>query len=240
LSVSTTVSPISSAKVNLSDWRAVARLIDHTLLKPEATAEQIIHLCQEAIRFEFATAFVQPWYVPIAASLIQGTVVKVGAPVGFSQGANLTATKRAEARDLLRVGAHELDMVINIGALKSRERKLVENDIRAIVEIAHEAGALLKVILETSLLTVDEKILACELAVAAGADFVKTSTGFAGGGATAEDVALMRGVVGKRAGVKASGGIRSASDLAAMLDAGANRIGTSAGVQIVQELGATA
>ena len=164
----------------------------------------------------------------------------MGAPVGFPQGANLTATKRAEARDLLRVGAHELDMVINIGALKSRERKLVENDIRAIVEIAHEAGALLKVILETSLLTVDEKILACELAVAAGADFVKTSTGFAGGGATAEDVALMRGVVGKRAGVKASGGIRSASELAAMLDAGANRIGTSAGVQIVQELGATA
>jgi deoxyribose-phosphate aldolase len=141
---------------------------------------------------------------------------------------------------LLRVGAHELDMVLNIGALKSRDRKLVEIDIRGVVEVAHGAGALLKVILETSLLTVDEKILACELAVAAGADFVKTSTGFAGGGATADDVALMRGVVGKRAGVKASGGIRSASDVAAMLDAGANRIGTSAGVQIVQDLGATA
>jgi deoxyribose-phosphate aldolase len=237
--VSTTVSPIATAKVNVSDWRAVARVIDHTLLKPEATAEQITRLCQEAIRFEFATAFVQPCFVPLAASLLEGTAVKVGAPVGFPQGANLTTTKRAEAKDLLRVGAHELDMVLNIGALKSRERKLVENDIRAVVEIAHEGGALLKVILETSLLTVDEKILACELAVAAGADFVKTSTGFAGGGATVDDVALMRGVVGKRAGVKASGGIRSVSDLAAMLDAGANRIGTSAGVQIVQDLGAT-
>jgi deoxyribose-phosphate aldolase len=238
--VSTTVSAISTAKVNASDWRAVARVIDHTLLKPEATAEQVTRLCQEAAQFGFATAFVQPWYVPLAASLLQGTEVRVGAPVGFPQGANLTATKRAEAKDLLLVGAHELDMVLNIAALKSRDRKLVEIDIRGVVEVAHGAGALLKVILETSLLTVDEKILACELAVAAGADFVKTSTGFAGGGATADDVALMRGVVGKRAGVKASGGIRSASDVAAMLDAGANRIGTSAGVQIVQDLGATA
>ena len=237
--MSTTVSPISTAKVNVSDWRAVARVIDHTLLKPEATAEQITRLCQEATRFEFATAFVHPWFVPLAVSLLQGSSVKVGAPVGFPQGANLTATKRAEAQQLLRLGAHELDMVLNIGALKSRDRKLVETDIRGVAEIVHEAGALLKVILETALLTVDEKILACELAVAAGADFVKTSTGFAGGGATIDDVALMRGVVGKRAGVKASGGIRTASDLAAMLDAGANRIGTSAGVQIVQELGAT-
>jgi deoxyribose-phosphate aldolase len=237
--MSTTVSPISTAKINTSDWRAVARVIDHTLLKPEATAEQVTRLCEEAVRFEFATAFINPWFVPFAASLLQGTTVKVGAPVGFPLGANTTATKRAEAQDLLRLGAHELDMVLNIGALKSRERKLVENDIRGVVEIAHESGALLKVILETVLLTVDEKILACELAVAAGADFVKTSTGFAGGGATVDDVALMRGVVGKRAGVKASGGIRSVSDLVAMLDAGANRIGTSAGVEIVKELGAT-
>lgn len=237
--MSTTVSPISPAKVDITDWRAVARVIDHTLLKPEATVEQVTRLCEEAVRFEFATAFVHPWYVPLAASLLQGTSVKVGAPVGFPHGANLTATKRAEAQELLRLGAHELDMVLNIGALKSRERKLVENDIRGVAEVVHEAGALLKVILETALLTVDEKILACELAVAAGADFVKTSTGFAGGGATVDDVALMRGVVGKRAGVKASGGIRNASDLAVMLDAGANRIGTSAGVQIVKELGAT-
>ncbi|MCI0348731.1 MAG: deoxyribose-phosphate aldolase [Acidobacteriales bacterium] len=237
--MSTTVSPIATTKVNVSDWRAVARVIDHTLLKPEATAEQVTRLCQEAVRFGFATAFVHPCYVPLAASLVQGTKVKVGAPVGFPQGANLTETKRGEAQQLLRVGAHELDMVLNIGALKSRERKLVENDIRAVVEIAHEAGALAKVILETVLLTVDEKILACELSVAAGADFVKTSTGFAGGGATVDDIALMRGVVGQRAGVKASGGIRSAADLTAMLDAGANRIGTSAGVQIMQELGAT-
>lgn len=236
--MSTIVTPVSTTKIDVSDWRAVAHVIDHTLLKPEATAEQVARLCEEAMRFEFATAFIHPWFVPLAALLLKGSVVKVGAPVGFPLGANLTASKRSEAADLLRLGAHELDMVLNIGALKSRERKLVENDIRGVVEIAHEAGAVLKVILETALLTVDEKILACELAVAAGADFVKTSTGFAGGGATVDDVALMRGVVGKRAGVKASGGIRTTSDLAAMLDAGANRIGTSAGVQIVQELGA--
>ena len=215
-------------------------MIDHTLLKPEATGEQVSRLCAEAVRYEFATAFVNPAFVALAASIVNGTSVKVGAPVGFPLGANLTATKRAEAADLLRLGARELDMVLNIGALKSRERTLVENDIRAVVEIAHDGGAILKVILETSLLTVDEKILACELSVAAGADFVKTSTGFAGGGATTDDIALMRGVVGNRAGVKASGGIRSAAELAAMLDAGANRIGTSAGVKIVQELGAPA
>jgi deoxyribose-phosphate aldolase len=237
--MSTTLSPVTSAKINSSDWRAVARAIDHTLLKPEATGEQVARLCQEALLYEFATAFVHPAFVAQAASLLSGSKVKVGAPVGFPLGANLTATKRAEASDLLRVGAAELDMVLNIGALKSRERNLVENDIRAVVEIAHGAGAILKVILETSLLTVDEKILACELAVAAGADFVKTSTGFAGGGATVDDVALMRGVVGSRAGVKASGGIRTAGELTMMLDAGANRIGTSAGVKIVQELGAS-
>jgi deoxyribose-phosphate aldolase len=215
----------------------VARAIDHTLLKPESTGDQVSRLCEEAVRYEFATAFVHPAFVALAASIVNGTAVKVGAPVGFPLGANLTTTKRAEAGDLLRLGARELDMVLNIGALKSRERGLVENDIRAVVEDAHDAGAFVKVILETSLLTVDEKILACELAVAAGADYVKTSTGFAGGGATTDDVALMRGVVGNRAGVKASGGIRSAAELAAMLDAGANRIGTSAGVRIVQELG---
>jgi deoxyribose-phosphate aldolase len=238
--MSTTFSPVTTTKINSADWRAVARVIDHTLLKPEATSEQAARLCEEAVRYEFATAFVHPTFVALAASIVSGTSVKVGAPVGFPLGANLTATKRAEAGDLLRVGARELDMVLNIGALKSRERGLVENDIRAVVEVAHDAGGILKVILETSLLTVDEKILACELAVAAGADFVKTSTGLAGGGATTDDVALMRGGVGNRAGVKASGGIRSAAELAAMLEAGANRIGTSAGVKIVQELGAPA
>ena len=237
--MSTTVTPVSTEKINLSDWRAVARLIDHTLLKPETTAEQVQRLCEDAARFEFACAFVPPSWVAVAAAVLQGTKAKVGAPVGFPLGASLTTSKRSEAGDLLRVGAQELDMVLNIGALKSRNRALVENDIRGVAEVAHGAGAILKVILETSLLTVDEKILACELAVAAGADFVKTSTGFAGGGATVDDVALMRGVVGKRAGVKASGGIRSASDLTAMLEAGANRIGTSAGLQIIQELGAS-
>lgn len=238
--MSTTFSPVTTTKINSADWRAVARVIDHTLLKPETTSDQAARLCEEAVRYEFATAFVHPAFVALAASIVSGTSVKVGAPVAFPLGANLTVTKRAEAGDLLRLGARELDMVLNIGALKSRERGLVENDIRAVVEVAHDAGAILKVILETSLLTVDEKILACGLAVAAGADFVKTSTGFAGGGATTDDVALMRGVVGNRAGVKASGGIRSAAELAAMLEAGANRIGTSAGVKIVQELGAPA
>lgn len=237
--MSTTVTPVSTEKINVSDWRAVARVIDHTLLKPESTAEQVARLCEEAARFEFATAFISPSFVALAASILEGTKVKVGAPVGFPQGANLTTTKRSEAVDLLRVGADELDMVLNVGALKSRNRKLVESDIRGVVEVAHDGGAILKVILETSLLTVDEKILACELAVAAGADFVKTSTGFAGGGATVDDVALMRGVVGRRAGVKASGGIRTAGDLATMIEAGANRIGTSSGVQIIQELGAS-
>jgi deoxyribose-phosphate aldolase len=238
--MSTTFSPVSAEKVNLSDWRAVARLIDHTLLKPDSSTEQVVRLFEDTARFEFATAFVHPTYVALGASILRGTKAKVGAPVGFPLGANLTTTKRSEAGELLRLGAQELDMVLNIGALKSRDRKLVENDIRGVVEIAHEAGAILKVILETALLIVDEKILACELAVAAGADFVKTSTGFAGGGATVDDVALMRGVVGKRAGVKASGGIRTLSDVAAMLEAGANRIGTSAGVQIIKELGASA
>jgi deoxyribose-phosphate aldolase len=237
--MSTTFTAIPAEKVNISDWRAVARIIDHTLLRPEATGDQVLRLCEEAARFEFATAFVHPTYVALATSALRGTSVKIGAPVGFPLGASLTTSKRAEARDLLRVGAQELDMVLNIGALKSRNRALVENDIRGVVEIAHDGGAILKVILETTLLTVDEKILACELAVAAAADFVKTSTGFAGGGATVDDVALMRGVVGRRAGVKASGGIRSARDLNAMLEAGANRIGTSAGVQIIQELGAS-
>lgn len=237
--MSTTLSPVAIKKIDTSDWRAVARLIDHTLLKPEATSEQVIRLCEDAARFQFACAFVHPTNVALAASILAGSGVKVGAPVGFPHGANLTTTKRFEAADLLRVGAQELDMVLNIGALKSRERKLVESDIRGVVEVAHGGGAALKVILETALLTVDEKILACELAVAAGADFVKTCTGFNGGGATIEDIALMRGVVGNRAGVKASGGIRSAHGLVAMVDAGANRIGSSAGVSIIQQLGAT-
>lgn len=219
-------------------WLEVASVIDHTLLKPDATQEQITQLCEEAARYKFACAFVNPTWASLAVSLLAGTGVKVGAPVGFPLGANLTSVKRAETLDLVRMGVHEIDMVMNIGALKSGDRGTVTRDIKAVSEIAHDAGAIVKVILENCLLTIDEKIVACELAVAAKADFVKTSTGFSTGGATTDDVALMRGVVGHRAGVKAAGGIRSAQDLLAMVDAGANRIGTSAGVKIVAELGA--
>jgi len=214
----------------------VAAMIDHTLLKPDATRAQVEQLCHEAVEHRFACAFVNPTWVPLSVAITRGTGLAIGAPVGFPLGANLTATKRAEAADLVRVGARELDMVLNVGALKSGERKLVQNDIAAIAEIAHGSGALLKVILENCLLSLEEKIVACELSVAAGADFVKTSTGFSTSGATTDDVALMRGVVGDRAGVKASGGIRSAQDALAMIAAGATRIGTSSGVKIVSEL----
>ncbi len=219
-------------------WLEVASIIDHTLLKPEATQDQIIQLCEEAARYRFACAFVNPAWVGLAVSVLAGTSVKVGAPVGFPLGASLTASKRAEAMELVRIGAHDLDMVLNIGALKSGDRNAVLQDVRSVVEIAHDAGAIVKVILETCLLTIDEKIVACELAMAAKADFVKTSTGFSASGATVEDVALMRGVVGHRAGVKASGGVRTRTDVLAMVDAGANRIGTSSGVKILAELGA--
>ena len=213
-------------------------MIDHTLLKPEATRAQVEQLCLEAVEHHFACVFVNPTWAPLAVSVTRGTIIRVGAPVGFPLGANLTATKRAEAEDLIRVGAHELDMVINIGAVKSGDRKLVQNDIAAVAEIAHGAGGTLKVILENCLLTLEEKIVACELSVAAGADFVKTSTGFSTSGATVDDVALMRGVVGDRAGVKASGGIRNGKDALAVIHAGANRIGTSSGIQILHDLGA--
>jgi deoxyribose-phosphate aldolase len=175
----------------------------------------------------------------MVAAALRSSAVKTGSTVGFPLGANLTSSKRAEAADLVRVGAQELDMVINIAALKAKDRALVENDIRAVVEVAHGASVLLKVVLETCFLTVDEKILACELAVSAGADFVKTSTGLNGPGATVDDVALMRGVVGSRAGVKASGDIHTATNVAALINAGANRIGTSSGVEIMQQLGAS-
>jgi deoxyribose-phosphate aldolase len=218
-------------------WSAVARLIDHTLLKPEATASQVGRMCQEAVHYGFATVFIHPCYVGLAANILRGTGVKVGAPIGFPQGATLSSVKRFEAVEVLREGAGEIDMVLNVGALKSGYRELVQADIRGVVEVAHGAGAWLKVILETTLLTLEEKILASELAVVAGADFVKTSTGLVGG-ATVDDVRLLRSVVGKRARVKASGGIRTASDLLAMVAAGADRIGTSAGVEIMRGMGA--
>lgn len=229
-------SPVISA--DALDWKTAARMIDHTLLKPEGTREQIEKLCREAARYEFASVCVNPVWVPLAAQLLRGTPVKVCAVVGFPLGATLTSVKRYEAAELLRLGAQELDMVMNVGAMKSGDRTRVETDVRGVCEVVHGGGGILKVILENVLLTHEEKVAACEICVAAGADFVKTSTGFAAGGATAEDVALMRATVGDRAGVKAAGGIRTAADLKTMVAAGANRIGASASLAILKELGA--
>jgi deoxyribose-phosphate aldolase len=226
----------SAPAIDVKDWKAVASIIDHTLLRPETSHDQVVQLCEEALSFGFCTVFVHPSYTSLAASILHGSAVKVGTPIGFPLGTSLTSTKRFETEEVLRAGAEEIDMVINNGALKSGDRNRVLFDIRGVAEIAHSGGALLKVIIESGLLTVEEKILACELSLLAGADFVKTSTGWFGGVATAGDVALMRGVVGDRAGVKASGGIRTAADVTAMIAAGANRIGTSAAVQIIHEL----
>jgi len=228
---------LTDPQILVQPWQALAGSIDHTLLKAETTQEQIIRLCDEARHFNFAAVCVSPWWIGLAASRLSGTGVKVAATIGFPLGANHTTVKRFEAEEAIRLGAQELDMVLNVGALKSGDRQSVQNDIAAVVEVAHAAGAIVKVILETPLLSLQEKILCCELSLAAKADFVKTATGFLGG-ATVDDVSLMRGVVGTRAGVKASGGIRTASTAQAMIAAGANRIGTSSGVAIVHELGA--
>ncbi|MGC2108558.1 MAG: deoxyribose-phosphate aldolase [Candidatus Korobacteraceae bacterium] len=229
-----------TAALPVSDWRSAAKLIEHTLLKPDATRDQITVLCQEARRYDFHAVVVNPANVALAAAQLRGTPVRVGTVIGFPLGATLTITKLAEAEAVLRQGAHELDMVMNIGALKSGDRILVQSEIRSLTQLAHRHGAVLKLILENALLTPEEKILACALAVDAAVDFVKTSSGLAEHGATASDVALMRGVVGLKIGVKAAGGIRTAAHFMEMVDAGANRIGTSASVQIVQEMGAPA
>lgn len=222
----------------LSSWQALAAVIDHTLLKPEATRGQIESLCAEAIRYRFACAMVNPVWVSAAVGALSGTGIPVGVVVGFPLGASLVSTLRQEAAALIRLGARELDMVIPIGQLKSGNHHAVHHAIHAVAIVAHHHGALLKVILETALLTVEEKLRAAEIAIQAGADFLKTSTGFASGGATPADVALLRGVAGARCGVKASGGIRTLADVRALLEAGANRIGASASVAIVRELGA--
>jgi len=228
----------SFAKEALSSWQNLAAVIDHTLLKPEATHDQVLKLCHEAAEYRFACAMVNPVWTALVKSELAGTGVPVGVVIGFPLGASLCTTKREEAAAVIKLGAHDVDMVLNIGLLKSGENKLVEQDIRGVVEVAHGAGAIVKVILETCLLTVEEKLRASELALIAGADFLKTSTGFSASGATPEDVSLMRGVAGDRAGVKASGGIRTLDDARAMLNAGANRIGASASVAIVRALGA--
>lgn len=212
----------------------IAAMIDHTLLKPDATRDQIRQLCQEAKEYGFAAVCINPTWVELAAELLRGTPVAVCTVIGFPLGATLTEVKAYESERAIALGARELDMVINIGALKSQEYAKVEEDIRAVVEVAHPRGATVKVIIEAALLTDDEKVKACTLAKAARADYVKTSTGFGPGGATVEDVALMRRVVGPDMGVKAAGGVRTYEDAKAMVQAGATRIGASAGVKIVQ------
>ena len=213
----------------------VAAMIDHTLLKPDATRKDIEQLCREAADYKFATVCVNPTWVATCAHLLRGSGVLVTSVVGFPLGATTPDVKHYETRRAIFDGAREIDMVINIGALKSGDLRLVERDIESVSAPCREAGAVSKVIIEAALLTDEEKITACTLAKAAGADFVKTSTGFASGGATAADVALMRRVVGAQMGVKAAGGVRDLEGLKAMVAAGATRVGASAGVRIVQE-----
>ncbi len=215
---------------------APASLIDHTLLKPTATAEQIRQLCAEARENRFAAVCVNPVWVPLCAELLAGSPVAVCTVVGFPLGADLPAAKAFEAERCIALGASEIDMVINIGALKDQDFATVRADIAAVVSSSHAAQAIVKVIIEAAYLTDEEKVAACVLAKNAGADFVKTSTGFGPSGATAADVTLMRRVVGPGIGVKAAGGIRSGADFRSMVGAGANRIGASAGVKIVAEL----
>ncbi|MFG3433678.1 deoxyribose-phosphate aldolase [Lysinibacillus fusiformis] len=212
-----------------------ARMIDHTLLKAEATKEQIEKLCAEAKQFNFASVCVNPTWVKQSSELLQGSDVFVCTVIGFPLGANTSAVKAFEVKDAIANGANEVDMVINIGALKDKNYDLVQADIAAVVEAA-KGSALVKVIIESCLLTDEEKVKACELAVAAGADYVKTSTGFSTGGATAADIALMRKTVGPDLGVKASGGVRSLEDMKSMVEAGATRIGASSGVAIMNGL----
>ena len=211
-----------------------AKMIDHTLLKAEATVEQIQKICDEAKQYVFASVCVNPTWVKFCAEQLAGTEVKVCTVIGFPLGASTSAVKAYETKDAIANGAGEIDMVINIGALKDSQFNVVLEDIKAVVNAAN--GTLVKVIIETCLLTDEEKVKACELAVEAGADFVKTSTGFSTGGAKAEDIALMRKTVGPTIGVKASGGVRNLEDMKAMIDNGATRIGASSGVAIMNGL----
>lgn len=213
----------------------IARLIDHTLLKAEASRDEIVKLCAEALKYNFASVCVNPWNVAQAAEILRGSPVKVCTVVGFPLGATLPEVKVFETQRAIHHGAQEIDMVINIGALKSELVGLVEADIRGVVEASHGGGAICKVIIETCLLGREEKIRAALAAKSAGADFVKTSTGFGTGGATPEDVRLIRETVGAGTGIKAAGGVRTLEDLEKMVEAGATRIGASAGVKIVEQ-----
>ncbi len=225
----------------LSSPQNLAAVLDHTLLKPDATRAQVLQLCHEAAEHRFACAMVNPTWVSLAVAALAGTGIPVGVVVGFPLGATLSSSKRDETARVIKQGAHDVDMVLNIGFLKSgtaADYNVVRQDIRGVVDLAHAAGAIVKVILETCLLNFEEKLRAAEIALSAGADFLKTSTGFSTGGATADDISLLRGAAGRRAGVKASGGIRSLTDAAVMLRAGASRIGASASVRILAELSA--
>ncbi len=213
----------------------LAKYIDHTLLKPEATEDQIRALCEETTQYGFAAVCVNPTWVALCHQLLVGTGVAVCTVVGFPLGATLPEVKAYETARVIEQGAREVDMVTNVGRLKSRDFSYVEQDIAGVVEVAHARGALVKVIIEAALLTEEEKVAACTIAKSAGADYVKTSTGFGPGGATVEDVALMRKVVGPDMGVKAAGGIRTAKAAWEMIRAGATRIGTSSGVKLVRE-----
>ena len=212
----------------------LANMIDHTLLKPDATQQEIAQLCFEARKHGFASVCVNPTWVELCATLLRGSPVKVCTVIGFPLGATSSETKAFETKTALEHGATEIDMVINIGALKARDLETVAKDIRGVVQAAHSRNIIVKVIIETALLTDEEKTIACLLSKEAEADFVKTSTGFAGGGATVHDVELMRKTVGPEMGVKASGGVRTFEDAASMIKAGATRIGASAGVKIIQ------
>jgi deoxyribose-phosphate aldolase len=225
---------ISTTFGSIPDDLSAAQYIDHTLLKPEATRDQVTQLCREADQYKFASVCVNPTHVKLCANLLKNSTARVCSVIGFPLGASLPETKAFETEQALKDGAVEIDMVINIGALKDRDLDLVARDILAVVKPVHAAGAILKVIIETALLTNEEKQIACLLAKEAGADFVKTSTGFSKAGATAEDVALMRHTVGPLMGVKAAGGVSSKEDLDKMVRAGATRIGASAGVRIVK------
>lgn len=225
---------ISSTLGVIPESAALTKMIDHTLLKPDATQDQIAQLCFEARKYGFASVCVNPTWVELCAQLLKGSQVKVCTVIGFPLGATAPEVKSFETQNAIDHGATEIDMVANIGALKARDLELVARDIRGVVNVAHGRGAIVKVIIETTLISDEEKTIVCLLAKEAEADFVKTSTGFAGGGATINDVALMRRVVGPEMGVKASGGVRTYEDAESMIKAGATRIGASAGVKIIQ------
>jgi deoxyribose-phosphate aldolase len=222
----------------LAGWQSLAAIIDHSLVKQDATRAQVETLCADAARYRFACVVVNPVWTATAVRLLAGTGVPVGATIGFPLGASLVSTLRQEAAALLRLGARELGMVLPIGLMKSGNHDAVHHTIHAVATVAHHHGAVLKVNLETCVLTMQEKLRASEIAIQAGTDFINTATGFASGGATPADVALIRGVVGARCGVKAAGRIRTVAQVRALLEAGANRIGSSASVAILRELGA--